>query len=183
MLLSLSFWRRIDMDQHYCLRWNKHLSNLTDVLISLLEREALCDVTLSVGNNKTIKVSWLKAFSRWSFFNVFSPKSMQAHQAILSACSPYFESIFIENTHPHPIMYMGNVDFEDLKAIIEYIYKGEVNIAQNSLQKFLKTAVDLQVNVKWVSSFNHVVHINFSFLTKGERTCWDEQHQLQPREC
>lgn len=43
-------------------------------------------------------------------------------------------------------MYMGNVDFEDLKAIIEYIYKGEVNIAQNSLQKFLKTAVDLQVS-------------------------------------
>jgi hypothetical protein len=72
--------------------------------------------------------------------------SLQAHQAILSACSPYFESIFIENTHPHPIMYMGNVDFEDLKAIIEYIYKGEVNIAQNSLQKFLKTAVDLQVS-------------------------------------
>lgn len=71
---------------------------------------------------------------------------VQAHQAILSACSPYFESIFIENTHPHPIMYMGNVDFEDLKAIIEYIYKGEVNIAQNSLQKFLKTAVDLQVS-------------------------------------
>lgn len=44
-------------------------------------------------------------------------------------------------------MYMGNVDFEDLKAIIEYIYKGEVNIAQNSLQKFLKTAVDLQVSL------------------------------------
>lgn len=43
-------------------------------------------------------------------------------------------------------MYMGNVDFEDLKAIIEYIYKGEVNIAQKSLQKFLKTAVDLQVS-------------------------------------
>lgn len=43
-------------------------------------------------------------------------------------------------------MYMGNVDFEDLKAIIEYIYKGEVNIAQHSLQKFLKTAVDLQVS-------------------------------------
>jgi hypothetical protein len=41
---------------------------------------------------------------------------------------------------------MGNVDFEDLKAIIEYIYKGEVNVAHRSLQKFLNTARDLQVS-------------------------------------
>lgn len=126
------------MDQHYCLRWNKHLTNLTDVLISLLEREALCDVTLSVGNNKTIKVrndieayfdersalcnsqSNTKTFIRQRLTSVHS--SLQAHQAILSACSPYFESIFIENTHPHPIMYMGNVDFEDLKATIECLF-------------------------------------------------------------
>lgn len=48
-------------------------------------------------------------------------------------------------------MYMANVDFEDLNAIIAYIYKGEVNIAQKSLQKFLKTAVDLEVTtMNWL---------------------------------
>lgn len=75
-------------------------------------------------------------------------------------------------------MYMGNVDFEDLKAIIEYIYKGEVNIAQNSLQKFLKTAVDLQVSIVHEQGF---IFLKFCFI--GERTCRDEQHQLQSREC
>lgn len=137
------------MDQHYCLRWNKHLTNLTDVLISLLEREALCDVTLSVGNNKTIKVrndieayfdersalcnslSNTKTFIRQRLTTVHS--SSQAHQAILSACSPYFESIFIENTHPHPIMYMGNVDFEDLKATIDCLFVYNRLIIINSM--------------------------------------------------
>lgn len=50
------YFNRGDMDQQYCLRWHNHPSNLTGVLISLLQREALCDVTLAV-EGETIKVS------------------------------------------------------------------------------------------------------------------------------
>lgn len=71
--------------------------------------------------------------------------SPQAHQTILSACSPYFESLFIEHTHPNLIVHLS-VEFDDLKAIIEYIYKGEVNIAHNCLPRFLKAANDLQAS-------------------------------------
>ena len=40
------------------------------------------------------------------------------HKAILSACSPWFEDVLMENQHPHPIIIIKDVKYEDIRNII-----------------------------------------------------------------
>uniref|UniRef100_A0AAR5PJH1 BTB domain-containing protein n=1 Tax=Dendroctonus ponderosae TaxID=77166 RepID=A0AAR5PJH1_DENPD len=108
--------------QQYCLRWNNHLKNLTDVLTDFLREQVLCDVTLASNGQ------------------VF-----QAHQIVLSACSPYFETLFIQTPNKHPIVFLKDVSPNEVKALLDFMYKGEVNVSQNLLPSFLKTAESLQI--------------------------------------
>merc|ERR1719445_1942667 len=64
---------------------------------------------------------------------------------VLSACSPYFKSLLEENPAKHPIIILKDVSFAHLSAILEFMYAGEVNVAQDQLPAFLKTAERLKV--------------------------------------
>lgn len=50
-----------------------------------------------------------------------------------------------ENPSKHPIIILKDVPYSHLQAILEYMYAGEVNVAQADLPNFLKTAERLKV--------------------------------------
>uniref|UniRef100_A0AAR5PYW6 BTB domain-containing protein n=1 Tax=Dendroctonus ponderosae TaxID=77166 RepID=A0AAR5PYW6_DENPD len=112
----------MDDDQQFCLRWNNHQSTLVSVFDSLLEHEKLVDCTLAAEG-----------------------KLLKAHKVVLSACSPYFETLLSRHYDKHPILILKDVKFQELKAMMDYMYRGEVNISQDQLGALLKAAESLQI--------------------------------------
>lgn len=94
--------------------------------------------------------------------------SLKAHKVVLSACSSYFQKLLLENPCPHPTIIMPqDVGYDDLKFIIEFVYKGEIDVSQAELQSLLKTADQLQIkglcespNSSTQDNFNPATSIN-----------------------
>ena len=50
--------------------------------------------------------------------------------ATVSSRSPYFKNLLEQNPAKHPIIILKDVPFAHLTAILEFMYAGEVNVAQ-----------------------------------------------------
>ncbi|XP_043218420.1 protein bric-a-brac 2-like isoform X4 [Amphibalanus amphitrite] len=108
--------------QKFCLKWNNFQNSVTSVFDSLRQDEELVDITLCCEGRK-----------------------IKAHRMMLSACSPYFRDLFKDNPCQHPLFFLKDTSYVDIAAVIEFVYKGEVNVLQSQLASFLKTAELLQV--------------------------------------
>ncbi|XP_037936596.1 broad-complex core protein isoforms 1/2/3/4/5 isoform X3 [Teleopsis dalmanni] len=113
----------MDETQHFCLRWNNYQSSITSAFENLRDDEDFVDVTLACEG-----------------------RSIKAHRVVLSACSPYFRDLLKSTPCKHPVILLQDVNFLDLHSLVEFIYHGEVNVHQKSLQSFLKTAEVLRVS-------------------------------------
>lgn len=82
-------------------------------------------------------------------------KTLRAHKVVLSACSTYFDTILSQYEEKDPIVIMRDVKFSDIKVLVEFMYKGEINIDHTRLSSLLKTAEDLHIKglaeVSWRS--------------------------------
>ncbi|KAJ6640003.1 Broad-complex core protein isoforms 1/2/3/4/5 [Pseudolycoriella hygida] len=110
------------MDEDLCMTWNNHHSYIKSAFTSFLHKEALVDVTLAAEG-----------------------RYLHVHKVVLSACSSYFASLFASNPCQHPIVILKDVQYDDLKAVVDFIYYGQVNLSEAKLEQFMKTAKMLEI--------------------------------------
>jgi len=108
--------------EKFCLRWNDFESNISSAFRELRDDKDFFDVTLACDDEQ-----------------------IQAHKVILSACSPFFRNVLRRNPHQHPLLYLKNVKYTDLQSVLNFMYHGEVNVAQEELNSFLSVAEDLKI--------------------------------------
>jgi len=110
-------------DENFCLRWNDYEEKYMETFRTLREDEHFADVTLACEGH-----------------------SVKAHRIILCACSGYFGHILRTiNPAQHPVLLLSDVRPTELTALMDFIYFGQVNVTQDSIQSFLKVADKLKI--------------------------------------
>jgi len=107
--------------EEFLLKWNDHHTSFFNIVEELCRSEQLCDVTLACGGQ------------------VF-----ETHKLILSVCSPFFRAL-LNRADRHPIVYLKDVNPGHLQLLLNYMYKGEINVLQHDLGPLIETAKGLQI--------------------------------------
>jgi len=72
-------------------------------------------------------------------------KSIQVHRLVLCACSNYFQELLSQHWDKQAVVFLKDVKFDQLQALVDYMYRGEVNVSQDQLAAFLNTAEALKI--------------------------------------
>ena len=109
--------------EKFCLKWNDFDQNVSSTFKLLREEKDFFDVSLVCEDSGQV----------------------EAHKVVLAACSPFFKEVLRRNPHQHPLIYLKGVKLSDLASILNFMYLGEANIAQDDLNKFLAVSEELQI--------------------------------------
>nr|XP_033203014.1 uncharacterized protein LOC117164209 isoform X3 [Bombus vancouverensis nearcticus] len=104
------------------LQWADHARYITEKFRGLLERQALVDVTL-----------------------VCEEQKLRVHKLVLASNSTYFEEILQRDLDQEPVIFFKDLNFEILKAMVEFMYCGETTIPYQLLSPLLTATKTFKV--------------------------------------
>jgi len=143
--------------EKFCLRWNDFESNISSAFRELRNEKDFFDVTIACDDEQ-----------------------IQAHKVILSACSPFFRNVLRRNPHQHPLLYLKSVKFTDLQSVLNFMYHGEVNVAQEELNSFLSVAEDLKVKGLTQNNSNSIGREEKSSFKASRESAYSRSTQRSP---
>merc|ERR1712098_97460 len=108
----------------FTLRWSDFEENFRDLFRRIGENKLLSDVTLATVDGGYI----------------------QAHKIILSLGSSFFKEIFLNrNNQYNMLIYLKGIRSSALEPILDFLYHGEVSIAQEEIKDFLELGKELEI--------------------------------------
>ena len=107
-----------------CLKWNDFEQNITSAFGALRQDTDFVDVTLVSEDGQQVDL----------------------HKVVLASSSPFFLQLLKQSKQSqHPWIFMRGSKFENLLAIVDFLYFGEANVLQEHLDSFLALAAELQL--------------------------------------
>ncbi|KAL0279974.1 UNVERIFIED_CONTAM: hypothetical protein PYX00_001411 [Menopon gallinae] len=106
------------------LKWNDFESDMSRACRQSRNLELFTDVTFIVENRK-----------------------LAAHRIVLSASSEFFKTILSEvPQYTRPTITLSDVAYDDLEAVVEYMYTGQLPFCPDNLDSILETAACFQID-------------------------------------
>lgn len=107
----------VDNSGEYVLQWEGHARHVTERFSGLFARQSLVDVTL-----------------------ICEEQRIRVHKLVLASCSPYFEEMLEQDLGQEPTILLSDLNFEVLKAMVEFMYCGETSVSEQHLEPLLHAA-------------------------------------------
>ena len=109
--------------EKHALVWEDFQKTAGRTLHDLREDIDFCDVTLVCEDSQQIP----------------------GHKVVLAASSPLLEAMLKSSKHSHPLLYFWGIKARDLARLVDFIYRGQVQVYQSDLEDFLALAKLLEV--------------------------------------
>ncbi|RZF46247.1 hypothetical protein LSTR_LSTR011279 [Laodelphax striatellus] len=112
-------------EQEMQVRWRHHQLGLLSHLRHMLVTELFVDVTLCCQGRR-----------------------LKAHRVLLSASSPYLQALLLSQpSNEHVTIILHDVTYDDMRALLDFIYTGGVTLPESRLPAFLSAAEALNITV------------------------------------
>ncbi|XP_032687443.1 longitudinals lacking protein, isoforms H/M/V-like [Odontomachus brunneus] len=130
------------------LKWQSFPSHLAVSLDTCYEKQQFVDLSLVCKDGTILK----------------------CHKMVLANSSTFFRRLLMANDHPHPMIILHDIEADDLKTIVNFMYCGEIQVVQSEVRRLLKLAEILEVTgLRHIQTSVMAGEMNHTTTSEGSR--------------